>query len=169
MSSQKALSSWAAHCFSHMGLSALRSQNDSMCPRQCWANRKNGEPGLCRASSLLTTNAELKMLEEFQSIVYALIRPKQEGLLHRFGISPSNLRKSALDKGWNRPNTNAAFLIVVAGQNHPAAPSALRFLTRMAESPEWRDAAEFYLSGIERTDHEIKAICSPRIQNSLTV
>ena len=30
----------------------------------------------------------------------------------------------------------------------------------MAESPEWKDAAEFYLSGIERTDHEIKTICS---------
>ncbi len=100
------------------------------------------------------------MLEEFQSIVYALIRPKQGApfpialeLTHQFD-------EEQTDKAGIAQTLNAAFLIVVAGKNHPAAPSALGFLTHMAESPEWRDAAEFYLSGIERTHHEIKAICS---------
>jgi hypothetical protein len=109
------------------------------------------------------------MLEEFQSIVYALIRPKQGAafpialdLTHQFD-------EERTDKAGIAQTLNAAFLIVVAGKNHPAAPSALGFLTRMAESPEWRDAAEFYLSGVERTRHEIKAICSrdPEFANRL--
>ena len=99
------------------------------------------------------------MLEDFHSIVYALIRPKQGAAFPIALDLTEQFEDERTDKAGIAQTLNAAFLIVVAGQNHPAAPSALRFLTRMAESPEWKDAAEFYLSGIERTDHEIKAIC----------
>ena len=99
------------------------------------------------------------MLEDFKSIVYELIRPKQEAA-SPIALDPAQqFDEERTDKAGVAQTLNAAFLIVVAGQNHPAAPSALGFLTRMAESPEWRDEAEFYLSGIERTHHEIKTVC----------
>jgi len=99
------------------------------------------------------------MLEDFKSIVYELIRPKQ-GAAFPIALDPAQqFDEERTDKAGIAQTLNAAFLIVVAGQNHPAAPSALGFLTRMAESPEWRDAAEFYLSGIEKTHHEIKTVC----------
>ncbi len=100
------------------------------------------------------------MLEDFQSIVYALIRPKQGAVFPIALDLTEQFEEERTDKAGIAQTLNAAFLIVVAGQNHPAAPSALGFLTRMAESPEWRDTAEFYLSGIDRTHHEIKAMCS---------
>jgi hypothetical protein len=99
------------------------------------------------------------MLEDFQSIVYALIRPKQEAAFPIALDLAQQFDEERTDEAGIAQALNAAFLIVVAGQNHPAASSALGFLTRMAESPEWRDAAEFYLSGIEKTHHEIKTAC----------
>jgi hypothetical protein len=99
------------------------------------------------------------MLEEFKSIVYALIRPKQGAVLPIALDLTQQFDEERTDKAGIAQTLNAAFLTVVAGQNHQAASSALGFLTRMAESPEWRDAAEFYLSGIERTRHEIKTAC----------
>ena len=99
------------------------------------------------------------MLEDFQSIVYALIRPK-EGEAFPIALDlTQQFDEERTDKAGVVQALNAAFLIVVAGQNHQAASSALGFLTRMAKSPEWRIAAEFYLSGIERTHHEIKTVC----------
>ena len=99
------------------------------------------------------------MLEEFQSIVYALIRPKQGAALPIALDLAQQFDEMRTDEAGIAQALNAAFLIVVAGQNHPAASSALGFLTRMAESSEWRDAAEFYLNGIEKTHHEIKTAC----------
>jgi hypothetical protein len=99
------------------------------------------------------------MLEEFQSIVYALIRPKQGAAFPVALDLAQQFAEERTDEAGIAQTLNAAFLIVVAGQNHQAASSALGFLTRMADSPEWRDAAEFYLSGIERTHHEIKLGC----------
>jgi hypothetical protein len=109
------------------------------------------------------------MLEEFQSIVYALIRPKQGAGLPIALDLTQQFDEERTDKAGIAQTLNAAFLIVVAGQNHSAAPSAKKFLTHMLESPAWRDVAEFYLSGIERTRHEIKAICSrdPEFANRL--
>ena len=99
------------------------------------------------------------MLEDFQSIVYALIRPKQGAALPFALDVTQQFDEERTDDTGVAQTLNAAFLIVVAGQNHPAASSALGFLTRMAASPEWRDAAEFYLNGIEKTHHEIKTAC----------
>jgi hypothetical protein len=99
------------------------------------------------------------MLEDFQSIVYALVRP-EHGATFPIALDPAQqFDQERTDKVGVAQTLNAAFLIVVAGQNHPKASSALGFLTRMAESPEWRDTAEFYLSGIEKTHHEIKTVC----------
>ncbi|MGD8530493.1 MAG: hypothetical protein PVG97_05900, partial [Syntrophobacterales bacterium] len=99
------------------------------------------------------------MLEDFQSIVYALIRPKNGATFPIALDSAQQFDQERTDKVGVAQTLNAAFLIVVAGQNHPKASSALGFLTRMAASPEWRDAAEFYLSGIERMHYEIKTVC----------
>ena len=98
------------------------------------------------------------MLEDFQSIVYSLVRPEQGADLPIALDFTQQFDEKRTDKAGVAQTLNAAFLIVVAGQNHPAAPSALEFLTQMAESPEWRDTAEFYLSGIEKTHHEIKTV-----------
>ena len=99
------------------------------------------------------------MLEEFQSIVYALIRPKQGAtipialdLTHQFDGEPT-------DKVSIAQKLNAAFFIALAGESHPTASAAVRFLNHMAKSPEWREISEFYLTGIELTHLEVNATC----------
>ena len=99
------------------------------------------------------------MLEEFQSIVYALIRPKQGAAIPIALDLTQQFHGERTDKPKIAQTLNAAFLLVLAGENHPAASAAIRFLKGMAKSPEWKDVSEFYLSGIEITLREVKARC----------
>jgi len=99
------------------------------------------------------------MLEEFQSIVYALIRPEQGAAIPIALDFTHQFDGERTDKARIAQTLNAAFLMVLAGENHPAASAAMRFLTRMAKSPEWREVSEFYLSGIEITHREVNARC----------
>ena len=103
------------------------------------------------------------MLEQFQSIVYALIRPKQGAALPIALDLTEQFDAELTDKSGIAQTLNAAFLMALAGENHPAASTAVRFLTRMAKTPEWKAISEFYLSGIERMQGEINTKCK---QNS---
>ena len=51
---------------------------------------------------------------------------------------------------------NAAFLIYFAGNGHQESNDAKRVLESMKDSPEWREVANFYLSGIKFIHHEIE-------------
>ena len=99
------------------------------------------------------------MLEEFQSIVCALIRPKQEASFSLTLDLTQQFDQERTDEAGIAQALNAAFLLALAGKNHPAAPAAIGFLTRMAKSPKWSEVSEFYLCGIESTDREVKAMC----------
>ena len=109
------------------------------------------------------------MLEDLQSIVYALIRPKQGAAIPIALDLTHQFDGERTDKPRIAQSLNAAFLIILAGENHPAASAAMRFLTRTAESPEWREVSEFYLSGLEITHREVNAMCKrdPEFANCL--
>jgi hypothetical protein len=54
---------------------------------------------------------------------------------------------------------NAAFLIALAGNEHPASERAKSFLTRMAGISDWAEVAKFYLNGISSIHEEIESVC----------
>jgi hypothetical protein len=54
---------------------------------------------------------------------------------------------------------NAAFLIALAGPDHPAAKRASRMLDEMAASSKWATVAGFYQEGIELIRQELMTVC----------
>jgi hypothetical protein len=102
------------------------------------------------------------MIEKFQSIIYALTRPKEGGAIPPIFDPTEQFDEKSTDNAAIARKLNAAFLIGLAGPNHPAAQQAKGLLTRMVESPLWADVASFYLSGIERMHWEIETTCKDK-------
>jgi hypothetical protein len=99
------------------------------------------------------------MSEQLEAIISVLISPRKKT------CSPLHINLG-LDFDENQNNSgriaqslNAAFLIALAGNLHPASERAHRYLDRMAASGEWNEAASFYLRGIEHIDREIDDLC----------
>lgn len=55
---------------------------------------------------------------------------------------------------------NAAFLIALAGTEHPRYQEARDLLHQYLEQPPWQEIAQFYLDGIQRIQVEIPRACS---------
>ena len=101
--------------------------------------------------------------EEFQSIVYAITQPPRENVPFTIfdpteQFDPEDTGRTAIFRA-----LNAAFLITLAGPNHPSSERAEKFLLRLASSSQWAKVANFYLSGNKRIVQEIEAACG---QNS---
>ena len=100
------------------------------------------------------------MFEQFESIVSALIKPKEEK--DNFSIFDPTYQ---LDEGRNDNAgavraLNAAFIITLAGSMHPALKRAQRFMARMKNQSEWADLAKFYMKGINLIHQEIEDVCN---------
>jgi len=93
------------------------------------------------------------MFETLQSILYALLRPRNTentlstiDLADHFNESAENTAKTI----------NAAFLITLTGAGHPMHARAKKFLSRMSTHPEWKEIANFYVTGLEKIKQEIE-------------
>jgi len=56
-------------------------------------------------------------------------------------------------------NLNGAFLILLAGEQHPEFSQAQDFLNNLARSPEWGNRARFYLDGVQLIEAELSQRC----------
>lgn len=99
------------------------------------------------------------MIKQFESIISALMQPEEE--MNTFSIFDPACQFDEYrtdDVGIARA-LNAAFLIALAGDMHPAFEQAKRFLDNMINSPEWADTARFYTNGINLIHREIDSVC----------
>ena len=99
------------------------------------------------------------MIEQFQSIITALIRPGGDW-------QPLPTVDLAAQLDWQPGGDariarvlNAAFIITLAGSRHPAFGRAKGLLGQMADSPEWADVAGFYLNGTDLIRRELETAC----------
>ncbi|MBW2061399.1 MAG: hypothetical protein JRI95_07535 [Deltaproteobacteria bacterium] len=109
------------------------------------------------------------MIEQFESIILALMQPKKsEGAFSLFDPA-AQFDTECTDQGGMAQALNAAFLITLSGPRHLEFEQAKRFLTRLADSPDWKDAARFYLNGINLIHAELSTLCQqdPDFSNRL--
>ena len=97
------------------------------------------------------------MIETFKAVLEILLGPETEE--KPFSIfDPSGQFHGLPDsKADTARCINSAFLIALTGRKHPMFEQAEGFLQSMAESPEWREPARFYVNGIEKIHQEIEA------------
>lgn len=87
-------------------------------------------------------------MSKIGSIVQALMRVNGlEARAPSFGPSDNNTGQTL----------NSAFMITLVGASHPSFGIARGFLERMAASPEWGEAARFYLEGEPLVQREIES------------
>ncbi|MFQ5776730.1 MAG: hypothetical protein ACE5IP_01840 [Terriglobia bacterium] len=99
------------------------------------------------------------MIQEFESIIFTLFRPREEEDTFSVFDPTKHLEGERTDDTGIGQAVNASFLITLAGSTHPAYERAKNLLLRMADSPEWTEIAEFYLNGIELIHTEIETTC----------
>jgi len=63
-------------------------------------------------------------------------------------------------------NLNAAFLILLAGEDHAQFSQAQGYLTKLAKSSKWADWANFYLDSVQLVAQELEQCCQqdPELQ-----
>jgi hypothetical protein len=99
------------------------------------------------------------MIETFQSIIAALTQSKKGKESFSIFDSSQIFDKGPKDDAGVVQALNAAFLINLSGDRHPASEGAERFLAHMAESAQWADVAQFYLKGLNLVHQEIEDVC----------
>ncbi|NQU04351.1 MAG: hypothetical protein HQ589_09420, partial [Syntrophaceae bacterium] len=100
------------------------------------------------------------MIEQFESIIFALIQPKEEKDTFPILDPAEQLDEERTDNAGIAQALNAAFLITLAGSMHPAIERAKRLLARMVGSSEWAHIAKFYMNGIKLVHQEIESVCN---------
>ena len=64
---------------------------------------------------------------------------------------------------------NSAFLILLAGDNHPRYAEAQTYLDKLSASPEWQKSAQFYLQSAELIAQELDQACANDADLKLTL
>ncbi len=90
------------------------------------------------------------MMPKLGSIVQALMQIKAKDN-HAFIFQP--------EKGNAGQSLNSAFLITLVGDSHPEFQKARAFLKAMTASPEWGEAAAFYVAGKSSLEEELPKVC----------
>lgn len=99
------------------------------------------------------------MVKDFQTIISALIGPKEdEGSLSVFDPS-GQFEDRCNEESGVAGALNAAFLIALTGGRHRLSEDAESFLARMTESSQWAEIARFYQDGIDHVQGEIQMVC----------
>ncbi|MCH7989796.1 MAG: hypothetical protein IID46_11700, partial [Planctomycetes bacterium] len=84
------------------------------------------------------------MFRQLATILYTLLQRSEE-TGRAFIFDPVHqLSETRTDEPGIVQSLNAAFLIALAGPNHPAAEQANRLLKEMAASSKWATVAGFY-------------------------
>ncbi len=98
------------------------------------------------------------MSRELTAILHTLLQPSEE-TGDAFIFDPvSQFDEARSDAPGIAQSLNAAFLITLAGPDHPAAERASEWLDEMAASSEWAAVAGFYQSGIELVRQELATV-----------
>lgn len=99
------------------------------------------------------------MFREFAAILHTLLhRSEETGEAFIFDPVPQ-LDETRTDEPGIVQALNAAFLIALAGPDHPVAERANGLLDEMAASSRWSAVAGFYKNGIELIRQEWGAVC----------
>jgi hypothetical protein len=104
------------------------------------------------------------MIEQFQSIISALIQPRKGGTTLSVFDDSGIFDKDPDDEAGVALALNAAFLVKLSGATHPLSERAERFLAHMSNSDPWAPVAQFYIDGITLVHEEIKDICKKDAQ-----
>lgn len=99
------------------------------------------------------------MIGEFKSIISTLIQPKKEKDTFSIFDPTCQFDEERTDNIGIAQALNAAFLITLAGDMHPASERAKHFLSRMSNSSEWADVVKFYMNGTNLVHSEIESVC----------
>lgn len=99
------------------------------------------------------------MIKALESIISTLLQPKVEKDTFSVLDPIRHLDEGRADDAGVARALNAGFLILLAGDAHPASRKAKRFLARLVSSSTWAEVARFYLDGIELVHREIETVC----------
>ena len=104
------------------------------------------------------------MIEQFQSIISALIQPRK--VENTFSILDDSriFDRDLVDEADVARALNAAFLFKLCGATHPLSKRAERFFAHMADSEPWGAVTQFYIDGLTLVIQEIEDICKQDAQ-----
>ncbi len=97
------------------------------------------------------------MIEHFQYIVNRLVSLNR-GLFLGLDLDQQSVATKD-SEGAIYQSLNAAFIVALAGKEHPKFEGAQKLLKHFVKLPKWREVANFYLKGIELIRQEIDAVC----------
>jgi len=100
------------------------------------------------------------MINSFESVIQILFQSKNKENTFTIFDSTGQFNEEVSDNKDIARKLNASFLFNLVGSNHPDFEKANSFLNEMKESPEWADAAKFYLDGAHNIRREIETVCN---------
>jgi hypothetical protein len=99
------------------------------------------------------------MFEHFEAICRALLQPRSVAGILPILEPTDQFTAEADDKAALAAKLNAAFMIVLAGKQHPEFDHARNCLAKAADSPGWTGVGRFYLAGKAIIKEEIERVC----------
>jgi hypothetical protein len=99
------------------------------------------------------------MIEYFEAICRALLQPRSVAGILPILDPTDQFNAEAGDTAALAAKLNAAFMIVLAGKQHPEFDHARNYLSNAADSPGWREVGRFYLTGKAIIKEEIERVC----------
>ena len=99
-------------------------------------------------------------MSDFESIIDSLIRYTAEKNSYTIYDAESHFDEESTGASDSAKTLNAAFLISIAGDEHPLYAKAQEYLKNMLHTSAWKDVAEFYTQGIAMVQNEIKKTCN---------
>jgi hypothetical protein len=98
------------------------------------------------------------MIDHFRFVFRSLLQRASQEDPFLLGDARAIFHNLAEDKNKISRALNAAFIISLAGESHPAYTEASAFLERMTISPDWEGIVNFYLKGIMLIEEEIDSL-----------
>ena len=99
------------------------------------------------------------MIEYFETICRALLQPRSVAGILPILDPTDQFNTEADDRAALAAKLNAAFMIVLAGKQHPEFDHARNTLSKAADSPGWTEVGRFYLAGKAIIKEEVERVC----------
>ncbi len=96
-------------------------------------------------------------MTELNTIINFLIHSRQSDFEPVLPVKLSNLSKQQNNETRHQ-NFNAAFLILLAGENHPEYSAARKLLEKAIDSPDWKNLSGFYRQSVQLITEELKQV-----------
>ena len=99
------------------------------------------------------------MIEYFEAICRALLQPRSVAGILPILDPTDQFNSEADDAAALAAKLNAAFMIILAGKQHPEFDHARNYLSEVTDSTAWNEVAGFYLAGQAIIKEEIERVC----------